>query len=247
MNLNVSFIFYLVFLFLTKLLSHHVCFFHGWLGGSLSQWPTCYLLWLSCYLSGSHQEIKLLFVDWTTLTHSIAPIFSSIASRHFSSCTSIPTLRSFSAYNCSWNIETSCSSSKCCFYKAYFLLSKLTCRITLPLASFLIYSFKSPFAISNLWITSSFLHMSMLSELYRCIIELSNTCSSDLFDPSKCSTELTRLLTKLYEMFTCSVEISELSEFPINLSELFICSIKLINIFLCFISLFGISASYQPL
>ena len=74
-------------------------------------------------------------------------VSSTITSCHFSSCTSSITPRSISVFNYSWNLETSCSSSKRRLCKVCFLLFKLSCRIALPLTSFSNLCCKSPFFV----------------------------------------------------------------------------------------------------
>uniref|UniRef100_A0A0A9I6M7 Uncharacterized protein n=1 Tax=Arundo donax TaxID=35708 RepID=A0A0A9I6M7_ARUDO len=69
--------------------------------------------------------------------------------------TSSAVLRSLSACSCSCNLDTSCSSATRRSCSACFLLSKLACRIALPLASFAILICRSFFVTSSLWIASS--------------------------------------------------------------------------------------------
>jgi len=131
--------------------------------------------------------------------------------------------------------------------KVCFLLSKLACKIALPLTSFSTLCCKSLFAISNLWITTSSPHMSKLSELYRCTIELCNTCSSNLSKLSTFSTELPRLPIELSKMYTCSTELSELFTCSIVLLEFFIWSTVLSGLFAYLTNLLGCVADLSTL
>jgi len=179
------------------------------------------------------------------LLHSMAFISLSITSHHFSSCSFSATLRSFSACNCSSNFETSFSSSKHRFCKAYFLLSKLVCKIALPLTSFLTLCCKSLFAISNLYIKSSSSSNSEPFDLFRCSIKLFKyficsinlielfrrptklielaSWSTILFGVSTCSTTLSRLctcLTSLCNLLSCLADLSTLLDYLVNWSTI---------------------------
>lgn len=194
-------------------------------------------MWLTCQVTGFLSIGQAPFErsdHFHILLYSIAPIFSSITSHHYSSCTSNATLISFSACNCYCNLKllVQVPSTRLC--KACFFLSKLACNSALPLTSLSILCCKMPVASSNLWITSSSSYMFELSKLHKCTTEpfelptcstnLSelSTCSTELFDLPTCSIELFGLFTysiELFEHSTCLTDLTEQSRLPTELFE----------------------------